>query len=194
MSENQKEIIAWLCSTEDDKFQKGLALIQKYHGNKGYYQALAGFITQEKKDKMEYELSKLAGYTIPEYHEKKWLHDNLEQISLTGDTICPQCGEPYTPQEGGDQLCPDCIELKKKLDDLDSVLNPDQQSDPQPEQKETPVPDPQPDLISEPTTELPQDPQPEILESPVPAPKPAPAKKGQSNPTPEAPKETSSPE
>lgn len=123
MTEKQKEIIQWLCSNSEDKYSKGIALIQKYHSNKSIVHNFGGFISDDKKRKITYELAKLAGYTIPQYQQKKWFLDNPDlQLPPEDPTdyICPVCGETYIPADGqpyipeGEDMCPDCL-LKKKL-------------------------------------------------------------------------------
>jgi len=159
MSEKQQEIIKWLCTNFEDKYQKGLALIQKYHGNKSYVNNFGNLITDDKKRKIEYELSKLAGYTILEYQQKKWLLDNPDLPSV--DPLCPECGKPYTPQEGADPLCPVCLEiLKKKEADLQlknqdppQIQNTNQ--NPSPETILNPEPIPSPTPVKDPETQQP---------------------------------------
>ena len=179
MTVKQKEIITWLCNPSADKYAQGLSLIQKYHQNKSIVRNFSGILTQDKKDKIQYELGKLAGYTFVDFQQKKWMLDNpalsttqgsdVENVGValvaaqgsTTDPLCPECNQPYTPQEGADPLCPDCL-LKKKPEELnaenqDPQIIQDTLQNPSPETilntevipdenqpKETPpVPDPQ---------------------------------------------------
>ena len=122
MPNRKQEIINWLCSesnpeTLEEKYQHGLSLIQQYHANKSYVLNLAGMISEDKKQKMEYELSKIAGFTLADYQEKIWLlespSESEQKSNKDVDPVCPGCGEPYTPEEGGNNLCPECLKKKE---------------------------------------------------------------------------------